>query len=285
MKNTDTPSKSLPNLRLKRERELRGWSQADLAGKVGCDSKTVGRWESGDSIPRPYHRQSLCQIFGKNAQELGLIGEDALSPSLHPGETPPAESQKTPTDYKAAACPSSPEDVVFQPASAESDRSQPLQQNPIRLPRMHRATLVALIALAMLISFAGVNAYLGATRHIKPGGGWISPSNGQIVGAVVHFAAYAYPTHPNEPLIDHVNFTAWWQGVDPRTWKIACTATPPAPNDVFSCNTDLSLLGAVAGPVRVSFDVYDKAGNANLAPNGQHTIIYAPSMRQNFRFR
>src|SRR5258708_32237734 len=107
----------------------------------------------------------------------------------------------------------------------------------------------------MLLSFGGINAYFSAFRRIKPGGEWISPLNGQVVNRVVHFAAYAYPTHSNEPLIDHVNFTAWWQGVDPRKWKIACTATLPAPNDVFSCNADLSLLGAIAGPLRVSFDV------------------------------
>jgi transcriptional regulator with XRE-family HTH domain len=276
MKNTDTPSKPLPNSRLKRERELRGWSQADLAEKVRCDTKTVGRWESGDSIPRPYHRQALCEIFKKNAQELGLIGEDVLSPSLHPGETPPGESLKTPIDYKLAADSSSSEDTGGRATSSEFDRSQPRQQNTSRSPQTRRTALAALIVWAMLISFAGVNAYLSASRHIKPGGGWISPFNGQVVSEVVHFAAYAYPTHPKEPLIDHVNFTVWWQGVDLRIWKVACTATPPASNDVFSCNTDLRLLGAVAGPIRVSFDVYDQAGNANLAPNGEHTITYAP---------
>jgi transcriptional regulator with XRE-family HTH domain len=55
---------------LRYERELRGWSQADLAEKVRCDTKTIGRWESGDHFPRPYHRQSLCEIFGKNAELL-----------------------------------------------------------------------------------------------------------------------------------------------------------------------------------------------------------------------
>jgi len=57
---------------LKYERQIRGWSQADLAEKVGCDTKAIGRWESGDSIPRSYHRQMLFEIFGKNAEELGL---------------------------------------------------------------------------------------------------------------------------------------------------------------------------------------------------------------------
>jgi transcriptional regulator with XRE-family HTH domain len=59
---------------LRYERERRGWSQADVAGKTGCDTKTVGRWESGERLPRPYHRQLLCELFGKNAEELGLIG-------------------------------------------------------------------------------------------------------------------------------------------------------------------------------------------------------------------
>lgn len=59
---------------LRYERERRGWSQADLAEKAGCDTKTVGRWESGERLPRPYHRQLLCELFGKNAEELGLTG-------------------------------------------------------------------------------------------------------------------------------------------------------------------------------------------------------------------
>ena len=59
---------------LRYERERRGWSQADLAEKTGCDTKTVGRWESGERLPRPYHRQLLCELFGKNAEELGLTG-------------------------------------------------------------------------------------------------------------------------------------------------------------------------------------------------------------------
>src|SRR5438477_7593757 len=63
---------------LRYEREKRGWSQADLAGKVGCDTKTVGRWESGDRVPRPYHRQALYELFGKNAEELGLVQASSL---------------------------------------------------------------------------------------------------------------------------------------------------------------------------------------------------------------
>jgi WD40 repeat protein/transcriptional regulator with XRE-family HTH domain len=78
---------------LRYERELRGWSQADLAEKVRCDTKTIGRWESGDRFPRPYHRQSLCEIFGKNAEQLGLLKEKPgnikpFSPPSHILEAP-----------------------------------------------------------------------------------------------------------------------------------------------------------------------------------------------------
>lgn len=56
------------------ERERRGWSQADLAKRAGCDTKTVARWESGERLPRPYHRQFLYELFGKDAEAFGLVG-------------------------------------------------------------------------------------------------------------------------------------------------------------------------------------------------------------------
>src|SRR6266566_7269274 len=58
---------------LKRERELRNLSHEELAAKVGTDPKTVSRWESGERFPRPDSREALCKLFGKNAEELGLL--------------------------------------------------------------------------------------------------------------------------------------------------------------------------------------------------------------------
>jgi transcriptional regulator with XRE-family HTH domain len=60
---------------LKLERELRGWSQADLAEKLGLENlKTIRRWERGESLPQPYYRKKLYEIFGKSPEELGLVG-------------------------------------------------------------------------------------------------------------------------------------------------------------------------------------------------------------------
>lgn len=62
---------------LLRERKRRGWSQDDLANKVSTDVKTIGRWEGGGSLPRPYFRQKLCDLFDKDAEELGLFEDTA----------------------------------------------------------------------------------------------------------------------------------------------------------------------------------------------------------------
>ncbi len=64
------------NIRLKRERELRGWSQTKVALELGIDATTVGRWERGLSLPYPHFREKLCTLFGKSVRELGLLGEE-----------------------------------------------------------------------------------------------------------------------------------------------------------------------------------------------------------------
>ena len=68
-----------PN-QLKVERVLRGWSQSKVAEAVGTNTRTVIRWEQGQSLPYPYFREQLCALFGKNARELGLLeNEDAAN--------------------------------------------------------------------------------------------------------------------------------------------------------------------------------------------------------------
>jgi len=76
-----------PNDRLKRARNLRGWSQEDLARKIGTTQKIVSRWERGENTPVPYYRQRLCKLFEKNAAELGFVDRQAqhTAYSLHEG--------------------------------------------------------------------------------------------------------------------------------------------------------------------------------------------------------
>lgn len=62
-------------VRLKRERELRGWTQSELAERVGTTQVNISRWEKGITFPGPYYRQKLGEIFGKSLEDLALIPE------------------------------------------------------------------------------------------------------------------------------------------------------------------------------------------------------------------
>jgi transcriptional regulator with XRE-family HTH domain/tetratricopeptide (TPR) repeat protein len=73
-----------PNNRLRRERELRGWSQSKVASEIGTNTDRISRWESGDSAVSPYYREKLCTLFGKNAAELGLIEDTGSGTAKEP---------------------------------------------------------------------------------------------------------------------------------------------------------------------------------------------------------
>jgi len=63
---------ALPNRHLKRERELRCWSQLNVADAVGTTAFNVSRWERGITVPNAHFCQKLCHLFEKGPQELGL---------------------------------------------------------------------------------------------------------------------------------------------------------------------------------------------------------------------
>ena len=64
---------SRPLSRLKQERELRAWTQSEVAERIGTTQVNVSRWEKGITIPGPYYRQKLGELFSKSVDELGLI--------------------------------------------------------------------------------------------------------------------------------------------------------------------------------------------------------------------
>lgn len=71
--------------RLKQERDRHGWSQSDLAARLGTSQVNVSRWEKGLTAPGPYFRQRLADVFAKSLEELGLFtdeGEEESSSGL-----------------------------------------------------------------------------------------------------------------------------------------------------------------------------------------------------------
>ena len=65
--------------KLKRQRKLRAWSRAYVAERIGVETKTVSRWERGESFPQPRYHHDLVKLFGVNAVNLGLVDDDSLS--------------------------------------------------------------------------------------------------------------------------------------------------------------------------------------------------------------
>jgi predicted ATPase/DNA-binding CsgD family transcriptional regulator/transcriptional regulator with XRE-family HTH domain len=65
------------NQRLRRERVQQGWSQDEVAKALNTNPKTVSRWERGQAFPSLKYRGKLCQLYEKNADELGLVEKEA----------------------------------------------------------------------------------------------------------------------------------------------------------------------------------------------------------------
>ena len=56
---------------VKRERLDRGWTQKDLAERLGVKQSTIAKWERDGAVYRKSTRQKLAKAFGIN-QEIFL---------------------------------------------------------------------------------------------------------------------------------------------------------------------------------------------------------------------
>jgi tetratricopeptide (TPR) repeat protein/transcriptional regulator with XRE-family HTH domain len=75
-----------PNRLLKAARKERGWTQQQVADRIGAPlSLNISRWESGTAFPSSFYIERLCQLFGKSVRELGL---SQLESEMQ-GEQPP----------------------------------------------------------------------------------------------------------------------------------------------------------------------------------------------------
>ena len=68
-------------------RSEQGWTQQELANRIGTTQRTVAAWESGDSIPRKAMRVRIAKAFG--------LPENRFLGDVH--ETPPEADGQEPT--------------------------------------------------------------------------------------------------------------------------------------------------------------------------------------------
>lgn len=66
-----------PRVKLRMAREAVGWSQEDLATRLGARQVTTSRWEIGETSPSRYFRTLLCELFGKHPQDLDLEADSS----------------------------------------------------------------------------------------------------------------------------------------------------------------------------------------------------------------
>jgi transcriptional regulator with XRE-family HTH domain len=81
------------NERLRTQRQLRGWSQEDVARglvgvgieigerQLGVTRHLVSRWERGITSPRAPYPKVLCRLFDTTAEELGLVASSRQVPA------------------------------------------------------------------------------------------------------------------------------------------------------------------------------------------------------------
>src|SRR5207245_1388788 len=133
------------NQKLKHERKLRGLTQKDVAALVGSESKTVGRWERGEAFPSPYNRRKLIELYGKNAEELGLLKEEGN------GNSEESESISGYIDGERLA-----QDIVWQDDWGEAPHSEGFYGREQELARVERWILDDRCQMVAILGIGGV---------------------------------------------------------------------------------------------------------------------------------
>lgn len=105
-----------PNDLLRYERQKRGWSQSRLAELIGADTSMISRWECGERKPGHFYQEKLCDLFGKNALELGLIEQRETTES-----TPTSIATLVSSPVKSALPRASSDEVAVLGQNRESD--------------------------------------------------------------------------------------------------------------------------------------------------------------------
>lgn len=68
-----------PNDKLRRQRELRGWSQKKVGMEIDTSKDMVSRWETGERETSPFYQDKLCTLFGLSAHDLGFLKQEETS--------------------------------------------------------------------------------------------------------------------------------------------------------------------------------------------------------------
>ncbi len=72
MLTTDEELRRRRKKRLREARGQRGWTQFDLARRVGCSESQIAKIETGRVVPEPWLNEAIAQELGIATWEVGL---------------------------------------------------------------------------------------------------------------------------------------------------------------------------------------------------------------------
>lgn len=263
---------------LKRERRKRRLTQQALGQHVSYSADHIRKVEADERHFGEAQARLLVEFLGLPLAEHDAFvawahgGPTALSRAtldqpLHGNEERDAAlaaEHELDTSDDASAMLSDPSPEAIEPAQAKAPR---------RFHWLWAGSAIIVIAFFIsLVLIAYQRGHAEASGRIVPGGRWLNPDQNFLIrGETLHLAALAYPSHAGDPPIASVNFTVSWLAPD-GDWRIACTATAPTvgTTDRYECDWHPGDANVPNGVVKMSFDVYDTRGNANMAPNGIH---------------
>jgi putative transcriptional regulator len=61
-----------PKKTIRQLRQARGWSQMELALRLGLSQGTISDWERGLMVPRPKMQLRLADLFGVSVEQIAL---------------------------------------------------------------------------------------------------------------------------------------------------------------------------------------------------------------------
>lgn len=68
----------MQKMTLKALRVNAGYTQKEIANKMGKSNKTICRWENGESFPDPIEIDMLCELYGVSYDHINFLPERSL---------------------------------------------------------------------------------------------------------------------------------------------------------------------------------------------------------------
>lgn len=171
-------AQATPNLLLKAARKERGWTQQDVADRIGAPlALNVSRWESGTAFPSAYYLQKLCHLFGKSPGELGLSQLEAVTAAASAPSLPSraeAPSSTAHDRWRHETAKPGPSLVVMHPGSDN-------EQEPVYSPA---APIVWMLPYPRNLFFLGREDVLAYLRHYLHGGQMMALSQPQAINGL-----------------------------------------------------------------------------------------------------